>query len=183
MTELSLTDDQLERLREIADELEDAYVGPYGSIRTEDAVDYLIDTYTPPEDADAEAEPAVDAADAADGDSGDDGSDAGDAGDDAGDAADDGSEGDAADEGTEGDGNDNEGEADDGDGTEMPTDATSDGGAAQLQSMMSMLDDFDDKWRKAQSGEEPYEVDLPEGGTESARTKDDVRRVLFQHYR
>lgn len=176
MIELSLTDDQLERLREIADELEDAYVGPYGSIRTEDAVDYLIDTYTPPEDADAEADLAGDAGDAADGDSGDDGSDAGD-------AADDGSEGAAADEGTEGDGDDNEGEADDGDGTEMPTDATSDGGAAQLQSMMSMLDDFDDKWRKAQSGEEPYEVDLPEGGTESARTKDDVRRVLFQHYR
>ena len=56
-------------------------------------------------------------------------------------------------------------------------------GGATLNSMMSLLDDHDGKWREAGGGEEKYEVDLPEGGTERARTKDDVRAVLFKHYR
>jgi hypothetical protein len=56
-------------------------------------------------------------------------------------------------------------------------------GGATLNSMMSLLDDHDGKWREAGGGEEKYEVDLPDGGTERARTKDDVRAVLFKHYR
>ena len=56
------------------------------------------------------------------------------------------------------------------------------GGGSQLQQMMNLLETHDDKWRKAESGDAPYEVDLPDGGTEAARTKDDVKRVLFTNY-
>ena len=48
---------------------------------------------------------------------------------------------------------------------------------------MSLLRTHDDKWRKASSGDAPYEVDLPDGSTEGVRTKDDVKRLLFKHYR
>ncbi|WP_318569222.1 hypothetical protein [Salinigranum marinum] len=54
---------------------------------------------------------------------------------------------------------------------------------ARLNSVMSLLDDHDGKWRETGGGEEKYEVDLPDGGAERARTKDDVRAVLFRHYR
>jgi hypothetical protein len=54
---------------------------------------------------------------------------------------------------------------------------------ARLSSVMSLLDDHDDRWSEASGGEEKYEVDLPDGTTERARTKDDVRALLFQHYR
>jgi hypothetical protein len=60
--------------------------------------------------------------------------------------------------------------------------ASSNGGGSQLQAMMSLLKTHDDKWRKASSGDAPYEVDLPDGGTETARTKDDVKRILFTNY-
>ncbi|MFC7176684.1 hypothetical protein [Halosegnis marinus] len=48
--------------------------------------------------------------------------------------------------------------------------------------MMNLLDEHDDKWRES-GGDEPYEVDLPDGSTETARTQDDVRGLLFRHYR
>jgi hypothetical protein len=54
---------------------------------------------------------------------------------------------------------------------------------ATLNSMMSLLADHDEKWFEASGGEEKYEVDLPDGTTERARTKDDVRALLFKHYR
>jgi hypothetical protein len=44
-----------------------------------------------------------------------------------------------------------------------------------------LLDDNADKWREGGS-DEPYEVDLPDGTTETVRTKDDVRGLLFKHY-
>jgi hypothetical protein len=56
-------------------------------------------------------------------------------------------------------------------------------GETRLNSVMSLLDDHDGRWRETGGGEEKYEVDLPDGGTERARTKDDVRAVLFRHYR
>jgi hypothetical protein len=58
-----------------------------------------------------------------------------------------------------------------------------DSGSSTLNSMMSLLETHDDKWREAGGGEEKYEVDLPDGTTEGARTKDDVRAVLFKQYR
>lgn len=59
---------------------------------------------------------------------------------------------------------------------------TDDGGAGQLNAMLRLLDTHDDKWREG-DGEARYEVDLPDGTVETARTKDDVRALLFKHYR
>lgn len=54
-------------------------------------------------------------------------------------------------------------------------------GASQLDAMMSLLDTHDDKWREG-DGDVRYEVDLPDGSVETARTKDDVRALLFRNY-
>jgi hypothetical protein len=53
---------------------------------------------------------------------------------------------------------------------------------AVLNEMMNLLDTHDDKWGEA-SGDERYAVELPDGSTETARTKDDVKALLFDHYR
>ncbi len=47
--------------------------------------------------------------------------------------------------------------------------------------MMSLLDTHDDKWHEA-DGDARYEVELPDGDVETARTKDDVRALLFKNY-
>ncbi|MFC6939673.1 hypothetical protein ACFQE8_06795 [Salinirubellus sp. GCM10025818] len=73
-----------------------------------------------------------------------------------------------------------EGGADEGSGTD-PASAGDDGGS-QLRAMMDLLETHEDRWRKAESGDAPYEVDLPDGGTEPARTRDDVKRILFTNY-
>lgn len=56
-----------------------------------------------------------------------------------------------------------------------------DAGASQLNAMMSLLDTHADKWREG-DGDARYEVDLPDGDVETARTKDDVRALLFRNY-
>jgi hypothetical protein len=67
-------------------------------------------------------------------------------------------------------------------GTVEGADSGSDeGGAGQLDAMMSLLDTHADKWREA-DGDARYEVDLPDGSVETARTKDDVRALLFRNY-
>ena len=234
MPELPVTDEQLRRLESVCSDLEAAYVGPYGRVEPDDALEYLLDTYTPPEEAaeTAEAETAGaegEAADAAEpeteaSESGSaDGSDADltaiegvgevtaealmEAGfdspaaieaadpqaltaaegvgekqavdivaaaaemDDPAAAADEGPDGgtDADSDGTSGDGPGSDDRAND-----SPEDT--------LQQAMSLLDAHDDRWRES-SGDEPYEVDLPDGSTEAVRTKDDVKRLLFKHWR
>ncbi|MFO8115590.1 MAG: hypothetical protein R6U01_09590 [Halorubrum sp.] len=62
-----------------------------------------------------------------------------------------------------------------------PEPQADDAGASQLDAMMSLLDTHDDKWREA-DGDARYEVDLPDGAVETARTKDDVRALLFKNY-
>lgn len=52
----------------------------------------------------------------------------------------------------------------------------------RLQAMMDLLEDHDDKWTETTSEEGKYAVTLPDGSTETVRTKDDVRALLFQHY-
>lgn len=59
--------------------------------------------------------------------------------------------------------------------------ADDDGGTGQLNAMLSLLDTHDDKWSKA-DGDARYEVELPDGSVEPARTKDDVRALLFKNY-
>ena len=61
------------------------------------------------------------------------------------------------------------------------TDDGDGGGSGQLDAMLSLLDTHADKWRDA-DGDARYEVDLPDGTTETARTKDDVRALLFKNY-
>ncbi len=51
----------------------------------------------------------------------------------------------------------------------------------QLNAMLNLLETHSDKWSSA-DGDARYEVELPDGSVESARTKDDVRAVLFKHY-
>ena len=80
---------------------------------------------------------------------------------------------------------DSDGEADAA-GDDASEDAAEDeegdaGGSDQLNAMMSLLDTHGDKWREA-DGDARYEVDLPDGSVETARTKDDVRALLFRNY-
>lgn len=60
-------------------------------------------------------------------------------------------------------------------------DQADDGGAGQLNTMMRLLDTHADKWGES-AGDARYEVELPDGRIEAARTKDDVRALLFKHY-
>ncbi|MFB6126199.1 MAG: hypothetical protein ABEJ79_02715 [Halolamina sp.] len=70
-------------------------------------------------------------------------------------------------------------EGDDGDTEEEVAD---DGDDEDDGGVFDLLETHDDKWREG-DGEEPYEVDLPDGGVESARTRDDIKAILFRNYR
>jgi len=72
---------------------------------------------------------------------------------------------------------------DDGPETDPDPDAgaDTDGDDGVLDTMMNLLETHDDKWRES-SGDERYEVDLPDGGVETVRTQDDVKAIRFQHY-
>ena len=72
--------------------------------------------------------------------------------------------------------------ADGDDAAEAAGDGDSGGNDAMLNEMMSLLDTHSDKWGDS-SGDERYVVDLPDGSTEQVRTKDDVKALLFKHYR
>lgn len=69
-------------------------------------------------------------------------------------------------------------DADQGDG---PDGQNAAGGADQLTATLNLLETHDDKWWQA-DGDARYEVQLPNGSVETARTKDDVRAVLFKNY-
>jgi len=83
---------------------------------------------------------------------------------------------------TEGDDDDADAAADTDNNADAADDTDADdAGASQLDAMMSLLDTHDDKWREA-DGDARYEVELPDGDVETARTKDDVRALLFRNY-
>lgn len=219
MPEITVTETQRETLKEIRSDLEAAYIDTYGHIQTKDVVQYLLDTYSPPEQqtdevahrriataefpllqqiaADVEGVPGsgIDtetmrgellsalgvsefAARLTELDTTGD-SDIG-----------------AEKSGTESDGSDDatpdnpsataEGSpTDSGDGPDADNSAGSDQTTGSSESVLSaanqLLDTHDEKWREG-SGEEPYEVDLPDGTTKQVRTKDDIRQVLFKQY-
>lgn len=225
MPEISLTEDQHEQLEAIRADVEDAFVDGYGHARLEDAIDYLLDTYTPPNeqgaaavadgydliataeypqlqhvaaevpdipgsgiDADemrgkllAELGPEELAERLAEQDvTGEEDAEvaAPAAGEQTGTGA-------VEDSGTEGDSKDSA--ADDADEEPVSSETIAsengaDSSADPLAGVNKLLREHDDKWRKADSGDEPYEVDLPDGTTEGVRTKDDVRQYLFRHY-
>ena len=53
----------------------------------------------------------------------------------------------------------------------------------RLEAMMSLLETHEDKWEESEGEDGNYVVTLPEGDTETVRTRDDVRALLFKHYR
>jgi hypothetical protein len=194
MPDISVTEEQHSRLERVRSDLETAFVGRYGHVRTIDAVEYLLDTYTPPSERDSPPAGAYDriasaeypalqrVASDVDGVPGS------------------GIEADAmrgkllselgaealaeelaaaADEDTPADETaDDTGGDDSGDSPERPA-STDEGGL--LASANRLLEEHDEKWAES-AGDTPYEVTLPDGSTEPARTKDDVRQLLFRHY-
>ena len=66
--------------------------------------------------------------------------------------------------------------------TESPDTSRADTAEQSLESMLKLLETHREKWGES-DGEEPYEVELPDGEVETARTKDDVKAILFRHYR
>jgi len=58
---------------------------------------------------------------------------------------------------------------------------TSDDDSGQLDAMLSLLETHDEKWWST-DGDARYKVELPDGSVETARTKDDVRAMLFKNY-
>ncbi|MFB6131213.1 MAG: hypothetical protein ABEJ28_10375 [Salinigranum sp.] len=169
MPEIRITGEQSERLGDLQDRIERRLVGKYGHVRPQDAIEYLLDRYEADDLSDEVLAAGIDAG--------------GDADSTAGAAAD---VDDAAAAGADAEGDD--ADADDGATAGGATDDAGDGaeaagGAAMLDSMMNLLDANAEKWGEAESSDERYEVELPDGTTESARTKDDVRALLFKHYR
>ena len=158
MPEIRLTEDQLERLEAVTADVEAAYVGRYGRATTADAVDYLLDTYTPPSEREGDADARSTTAS---------------------------SNGASANGAAKGNGTADgkgESESDDEASSNGEKSAKPQGGDSPLAAVAALLEDNDDVWRKS-DGDAPYEVDLPDGSTEGVRTKDDVKRLLFKHYR
>jgi len=53
MPEITVTEDQYERLDGVRSDLQATFVDTYGRTHIEDAVEYLLDTYTPPDEDDS----------------------------------------------------------------------------------------------------------------------------------
>jgi len=208
MPEIEITDDQREYLEDLRAELEEDVV--YGHVRLTDALQFLIDSRegelsddeesvssATVDDADSAASDEDDAAaesdreDDQDDDAGD--AEAGDV-DDAVDKGIDDAEVDEGDGGGESNSGSDEDAVDRDAADEAEDDAEGDaganaepaaaptpGGGDRLNAMMQLLDTHEDKWREG-SGDARYEVDLPDGSTETANTKDDVRALLFKNY-
>ncbi len=159
MPEIEVTADQHDRLRDLQRRLEAEMASPYATVRPDDAVAYLLDRYA------ADGEVVLDGVADASADAGDE------RGDDA--PADPG-----ASEAPNG------GPTADGDETGDGSDATrtSASGSDLPSGPMSLLADHEDVWSEG-SGEARYEVELPDGSVEEARTRGDVRALLFEHYR
>ena len=155
MPDIEITPEQEERLRALQEDIARDVVGKYGHVRPRDAVEYLLDRY---ED---DGKPAEGGAETTPDDAGT-------------------TNGATArvvtEDGDPADGDDATDETADGD------DGDSGGNDAMLNEMMSLLDTHSDKWGDS-SGDERYAVDLPDGSTEQVRTKDDVKALLFKHYR
>jgi hypothetical protein len=205
MPTIELTEEQLDRLEAVRDDVAETLGGPYGHTRVQDAVEYLLDTYTPPEegaapDTDDGAESTADDATAESADSTDGGlaslepvgSAKAAALERAGYETPDDLREASVDELTEISGVGEtlaerildavSGETDEAnaDAAESASDQDDDG-TNRLDAMMNLLDEHDDKWHES-DGDEPYEVELPDGSVETARTKDDIRGILFRHY-
>jgi len=152
MPELSISEDQRAYIESLRAELSED-VGPYGHVRPRDALQFLIDSHE--ESGGLSVGAVVEESESGTG------------------------------EDEEGDANDEESEEDEASDEENGTDGsdenTDEDDADRLSSMMSLLDEHDGKWRRIED-EGTYEVDVPDGDTETVRTKDEVRAVLFKQY-
>jgi len=224
MPEIEITDTQQADLMSVQEDLEDAFIETYGHIRTQDVIDYLLDTYTPPNQVEDEQDlsrtdyeriasaeyPELQHI--------------------ASEVSEVPGSGIEADEmrgkllsalgpselaarltDIEPDTRENEGDDEDTrpnksadtpsvgqNGTSTQTDSSPDTaetgnsvgatGTADttpgdaLSAANRLLTEHDEKWARSDENDEPYEVTLPDGSTVSARTKDDVRKLLFQNY-
>ncbi|WP_435099138.1 hypothetical protein [Halarchaeum sp. P4] len=184
MPSIDIGADQADYLEELREALAETYLEGYGEMRTRDALQYLIDqheaargdgplvgdaaTADSPDDVDdAAADVALESSDAVTERAAVEETEANEAG------ADDIGATDEADDGS--------GEADAANATDESA-APSPGGSP-LQQMMQLLEENDDVWEEVDSNDGKYAVELPDGTTEYARTKDDVRALLFKHYR
>ena len=212
MQQLDVTDDQLAYLERVRATLESEYLGPYGHVTTQDAVQYLIDVHeaTAPEmpsvdvgvvEAAAPDEPrereggvttnGVEPATPEPGDESDGADEVDEAdegrGDEPNETNDEESDAEESETDSEGDADESPADGDETDGADTDDEDESSfdldsGDNDRLQAMMNLLETHDDKWREG-DGEARYEVDLPDGSTETVQTRDDVRAVLFKNYR
>lgn len=245
MPEITVTETQRETLDDIRSDLTDAYIDSYGQIRTQDVVQYLLDTYTPPaqetsdealerigtaefpllqkiaagvEDVPGsgidtetmrgellstlgveefalrlrEIEPDSDNAasengaettsDEATGTTNEPGGDQSDAEQSRAQSDADGDSEPSSTSETQTE-DPSSGASASGGGTKSNSAGRgppSGGSESILSAANQLLTEHDDKWREGDDG--PYEVDLPDGTTETVRTKDDIRQRLFKHY-
>ncbi|WP_248896991.1 hypothetical protein [Haloplanus halobius] len=161
MPDIEITPEQEERLRALQEEIARDVVGKYGHVRPRDAVEYLLDRYEN-DDATADVDTVEPVNETGDG-TGD---------------ADESNADDATSSGDATDGTDATARV----VSEGDDDADAGGDDAMLDEMMNLLDTHDDKWGES-SGDERYAVELPDGSSEQVRTKDDVKALLFKHYR
>jgi hypothetical protein len=219
MPEISISEDQHERLEGVRSDVEDAFVDTYGHTRIEDAVEYLLDTYTPPDESDSDGAygqiatatyselqhvagdvPEVPGS----------GLDAdemrgkllaelgteefaarleetGANGDDESETETESTTDEAGEDAIQADSvvrvgtDDADRDADSQISSEEGAGDTTAAAGNPVSAANRLLREHDDKWRES-AGDTPYEVDLPDSTTASARTKDDVRQLLFRHY-
>lgn len=167
MPNIDVTNEQRAFLRALRDQLQEEV--QYGSVREEDALQYLIDHFEGGGELDVDAEIEVDE-----------------------DAIEEAKESATADGGsvtespTVDASPDDDADAPDGsddDGGDAGGSSAKDGdGDDRLNAMMNLLDTHDDKWGEADKQDARYEVDLPDGTTEYVQTKDDVRAHIFKNY-
>jgi hypothetical protein len=177
MPELEITDEQASYLDDLRDAIESEIVGPYGTVKRRDALQYLIDNFGEPETI-YEAGDSTRTDREGDTESNDEREDV-----ESGPRST--AEGDTDEAETDeesGDLSEETATVEKAEGDEVPAGPGS-SGDAMLNEMMSLLDTHEDKWRKADSEETKYEVDLPDGDVETVQTKDDVRALLFKHHR
>jgi len=164
MPTIDVSDEQRAFLRALRDELQNEV--QYGSVREQDALQYLIDHFEGGAELDVDAEVEVgrveEEADAS--------ADGGTVTRDAPAAA--GADDAGGDENGSGGGGASNG----------PTPSAEGDDDDRLNAMMNLLDTHGDKWREASKEDARYEVDMPDGTTEYVQTKDDVRAHIFKNY-
>lgn len=175
MPELRLTESQWERLDALQEELAAEHAGPYASVRQQDAIDYLLDLAEeindPRRRLDLENDAPSGSTETNMGDNKD-SSDNNPAGRMTAASEDVAGDGDSPSDSLTNEGNPS--------AEPVKIDSVSDV-IKNPDGILDLLERHDDKWQEG-TGEERYEVKLDDGTIETARTKDDVKAILFRHY-